>query len=71
MDEPVSALSTLLTNVTTILTSFISWFGSICTALIANELVMLMFGIGISILIYKLGLGLVSKASFRKGRRRR
>lgn len=71
MEPEVNVLSTLLSNVTTILTSFLSWFASVCTALISNDLVMLMFGISIAILIYKLGLGLVSKASFRKSRKRR
>ena len=71
MEPEVNALSTLLSNVTTVLTSFLSWFASVSTALISNDLVMLMFGISICILIYKLGLGLVSKASFRKSRKRR
>lgn len=71
MEPTVNALSTLLQNVSTILSSFVNWFATICTALISNDLVMLMFGIGIAILMYKLGLGLVSKASFRKSRKRR
>lgn len=71
MNDPVDTLATLLSNVTTILTSFMQWFASVTTALISNDLVILMFGIGIALLIYKIGLGLVSKASFRKSRRRR
>ena len=69
--EPTSALSTLLSNVTTIITSFLSWFSSVCTSLIANDLVILMFGMGIAILIYKIVLSLVSKASFRRRKGRR
>ena len=72
MDDPVvDTMSTLLSNVQTIISNFMSWFTSVCGALISNDLVMLMFGIGIAILIYKLALGLVSKASFRKRGRRR
>ena len=71
MEPAQDAMSTLLSNVTTIITSFLSWFGSVCTSLIANDLVILMFGMGIALLIYKLVLGLVSKASFRKRRGRR
>lgn len=72
MDEPVvDVLADLLSSVTTVITSFLSWFTSVCTSLIANPLVMLMFGMGIAILIYKLVIRLVGKASFRSSRRRR
>lgn len=72
MDEPVvDVMSSLLENVTTIITNFLSWFTTVCTSLIANPLVALMFGMGIAILIYKLVLKLVGKASFRSSRRRR
>lgn len=72
MDEPVvDVMTELLSNVTTVITNFLSWFGSVCTSLIANPLVALMFGMGIAILIYKLVIGLVGKASFRSRRRRR
>ena len=64
-------MSDLLSNVTTIITNFLNWFSSVCTSLIANPLVMLMFGMGIAILIYKLVIKLVGKASFRSSRRRR
>lgn len=72
MDEPVvDVMTSLLENVTTIITNFLSWFSTVCTSLIANPLVALMFGMGIAILIYKLVLKLVGKASFRSSRRRR
>ena len=70
MNEP-TALETLLSSVTDVITSFLTWFGSVCTSLIANPLVMLMFGMGIALLIYKLVIKLVGKASFRSSRRRR
>lgn len=71
MDEPVSALSDLLSNVTTIITNFLSWFSSVCTSLISNPLIILMFGMGIALVMYRLVVKLVGKASFRGGRRRR
>ena len=64
-------MSDLLSSVTTVITSFLSWFSSVCTSLISNPLIALMFGMGIALLIYKLVIKLVGKASFRGGRRRR
>ena len=64
-------MSDLLSNVSTVITSFLTWFSSVCTSLIANPLVALMFGMGIALLIYKLVIKLVGKASFRSSRRRR
>ena len=70
MNEP-TALETLLSTVSDVITSFLSWFGTVCTSLIANPMIALMFGLGIAILIYKLVIKLVGKASFRSSGRRR
>ena len=70
MNEP-TAIETLLSSVTDVITSFLTWFGNVCTSLIANPLIQLMFGMGIAILIYRLVVKLVGKASFRSSRRRR
>ena len=70
MNEP-TPIETLLTSVTDVITSFLTWFGNVCTSLIANPLIQLMFGMGIALLIYKLVVKLVGKASFRSSRRRR
>ena len=72
MEEPVvDVMSDLLTAVQTIISNFTAWFTSICSALISNPLITLMFGMGIALLMYKLVIKLVGKASFRGGRRRR
>lgn len=71
MDEPTDIMTTLLESVTTVITNFLSWFTSVCTSLIANPLIALMFGMGIALLMYKLVIKLVGKASFRSSRRRR
>ena len=70
MNEP-TPIETLLSSVTTVITNFLTWFGNVCTSLIANPLIALMFGMGIALLIYKLVVRLVGKASFRGGKRRR
>ena len=70
MNEP-TPIETLLSSVTTVITNFLTWFGNVCTSLIANPLIALMFGMGIALLIYKLVVKLVGKASFRGGKRRR
>lgn len=41
----VSAMQTFLTNVTTVLTSIVSWFASVSTALIGNEVFQVIIGI--------------------------
>ena len=64
-------MSDLITNVTTIITNFLSWFSTVSTSLIANPMIALMFGLGIALLMYKLVVKLVGKASFRSSRRRR
>ena len=72
MDEPVvDVMSDLLSVVQTVISNFTAWFTSICSALITNPLIQLMFGMGIALLLYKLVVKLVGKASFRSGKRRR
>ena len=72
MDEPVvDVMSDLLSNVQTVISNFTAWFTSLTTALISNPLIALMFGMGIALLMYKLVVKLVGKASFRGSRRRR
>lgn len=72
MDEPVvDVMADLLSNVQTVISNFTAWFTSMTSALISNPIVALMFGMGIALLIYKLAVGLVGKASFRKRGRRR
>lgn len=70
MDEP-TVLETLISTVTTIITNFLSWFGEVATSLISNPMIALMFGLGIALLLYKLVVRLVGKASFRSSRKRR
>lgn len=70
-DTPTpSVLDTLISSVTTIIGSFLDWFGEVATSLIANPMIALMFGLGIALLMYKLVVRLVGKASFRSSRRR-
>lgn len=71
MEETTTGLAALIESVGTILTSFLEWFGEVSTALIDNPMIALMFGLGIALLIYKLVVSLVGKASFRRRGRRR
>ena len=70
MSDP-TPLETLLSTVGTVITNFLTWFGSVTTSLIANPFIALMFGMGIAMLIYKLVVKLVGKASFRSSKKRR
>lgn len=71
MEPAVDYMADLLSAVTTVITNFASWVTSLTTSLIANPLVQLLFGMGIALVIYRLIVGLVKGASFRKGRKRR
>lgn len=71
-DTPVvNVMSDLITNVGTIIIAFLGWFEDVATSLIANPMIALMFGLGIALLLYKLVIKLVGKASFRGTGRRR
>ena len=70
MDTP-TPLETLISTVSDVITAFLTWFASVCTSLIANPFIALMFGLGIALLMYKLVVKLVGKASFRSSKRRR
>lgn len=71
MQETTTGLAALVESVGTIITSFLDWFTEVSTSLISNPMIALMFGLGIALLIYKLVVGLVGKASFRRRGRRR
>lgn len=64
-------MTDLISNVSTIITNFLTWFTTVSSSLIANPMIALMFGLGIALLMYKLVVRLVGKASFRSSRRRR
>lgn len=64
-------MNDLISNVSTIITNFLTWFTTVSSSLIANPMIALMFGLGIALLMYKLVVRLVGKASFRSSRRRR
>ncbi len=64
-------MADLISNVSTIITNFLTWFTTVSSSLIANPMIALMFGLGIALLMYKLVVRLVGKASFRSSRRRR
>ena len=70
MNEP-TPLETLISTVSDVITAFLQWFTSVCSSLISNPFIALMFGLGIALLMYKLVVKLVGKASFRSSRRRR
>lgn len=71
MPDEANVMQELITNVGTIITAFLDWFAEVATSLIANPMVALMFGLGIALLLYKLVISLVGKASFRKRGKRR
>lgn len=64
--EPVSAMSTLLSNIGTVMTSSITWFGDISTALIGNEVFQIVLALVIMILLFTLLVNLVNKIKVRQ-----
>lgn len=71
MEGTATGLQALIQSVGTIITSFLEWFSTVSSSMIENPMIALMFGLGIALLIYKLVVGLVGKASFRRRGRRR
>lgn len=63
--EPVSAMTELLTNVGTVLTSATGWFSSVSTALIGNEVFQIILALVIMILLFTLLVNLISKIKVR------
>lgn len=66
--EPVSPMADLLSAVTTVITSFTSWFSSMTTSLIANPVIQLIFGLGIALLLFRIVVGLIKGRKSRKKR---
>jgi multisubunit Na+/H+ antiporter MnhC subunit len=60
----------IITAVGTVLTGFSTWFASVSTMLLGNDLVKLIIALGIISLLIGLVMSLVSKIRGRKKRRR-
>lgn len=61
MEPTATAMETLLTNVGSVITSSTTWFGSISTALIGNEVFQIVLALVILILLFTLLVNLVGK----------
>lgn len=68
MEPVVEPMADLLTAVTTVITSFVSWLSSLTTALIGNPAVQIMFALGIIFAISNYVVGLIKG---RRGKKRR
>ena len=66
----VNYLADLLSAVTTVISSFVSWISTVTTSLIANPLVQLLFAMLVAMLITRFVIGLVKTAGG-KGKKRR
>ena len=62
----VKPMETLLANVTTVMTSATSWFGSVSTALIANEVFQIILAIVILLTLATFLVNLVGKIRTRQ-----
>ena len=62
-------MSTLLTNVGTVITNLLSWLGSVATALIGNEVFQIMLAVVLFTLFFGLMIGLAK--GVKGGRKRR
>lgn len=54
-------MTEIITAIGTVITGFATWFGDIATALIANDLVLLMIGLAITGFVFGLVMSLVKK----------
>lgn len=71
MEPVVDYMADLLSAVTTVLTTFVTWISTITTALISNPIVQLAFAICIIVFIIRMVYGWVLGAGQRRGRKRR
>ena len=62
-------MSTLLTNIGTVITSLVSWLGTVATALIGNEVFQIMLAIVLFTLFFGLMVGLAKGVKGRKKRK--
>lgn len=63
-------MTAFLTAIGTILTSFVGWLATITTALLANEVFQIMFGVLVALLVIGLVVGLAKGIRGRKSRKR-
>ena len=69
MEEPVvDVMADLLSAVSTVISNFTAWFTSMTTALIANPVIQLVFGLGMALLIFRVTVGLIKG---KRGKRKR
>lgn len=69
MEPVVNGMSDLLSAVTTVITSFVTWMSSLTTALIGNAFVQIMFAISMILLVINLLVGFIKRR--RGGKRKR
>lgn len=68
MEPVVDTMTDLLSAVSTVITSFVSWLSSLTTALIGNPAVQIMFAISMIFIVSRFVIGLIK---VNKGKRRR
>ena len=62
-------MSTLLTNIGTVITSIVGWLGSVATALIGNEVFQIMLAVVMFTLLFGMLVGLAKGIKSRKKRK--
>lgn len=62
-------MTALLTNIGTVITSLVSWLGTVATALIGNEIFQIMLAVVLFILFFGMMVGLAKGVKGRKKRR--
>ena len=62
-------MSTLLTNIGTVITSIVGWLGSVATSLIANEVFQIMLAVVLFTLLFGMLVGLAKGIKSRKKRK--
>ena len=71
MEPVVDYMADLLSGVTTVLTTFVTWISTITTALISNPIIIVLFAVCIITFIIRMVYGWVLGAGQRRGRKRR
>lgn len=63
-------MAAIITAIGSVITGFVTWFGAVASALIANDLVLLILGLGVTGLVFAFVMRLVGKIKGGKKRRK-
>ena len=65
----MTGLTSIISAITAVFTAFIGWFADMGTALVGNEIVLLVIGLGVVGIVFAFVMSLIGKIKGKKRRR--